>query len=71
MAAVKRKRGVPVQVYFTARERLELGRIARKRSLSVAALVRGWIRRAAAAERARAPKPVRVDPRQTTIAACS
>lgn len=62
--SAKRKRGVPVQVMLTARERSDLARIARKRGKTIAELVRGWARRAAAAERARAPRPMYVDPRQ-------
>lgn len=66
-----RKRGVPVQVYFSEREHAELTRIASKRDQSVSALIRAWIRRATAATRAHAAAKrgnAASDPRQLTLA---
>lgn len=64
----RRTRGIPVQVYFSPLEHRELAAIATKRDKSVSALIRAWIRKAAAATRAASPKPKPEDPRQLRLA---
>jgi hypothetical protein len=63
-----RKRGVPIQVYVSNAECAAMRSIARKRGVSLSTLVRGWIRRSAAAAgdtpASRARAVVTVDPRQ-------
>lgn len=68
MRKPRRARAVPIQVYVSDAEHAALRRIAKRRDASVAELVRGWIRRAAAAAQAREPRPAPEDPRQLKLA---
>lgn len=67
----RRKRARPIQVYVSATEYRELARIAERRKVTVSALVRQWIKRAAAAANGRdAPRRAAAadDPRQLRLA---
>src|SRR4249919_2273933 len=63
-----RKRGVAIQVYVSSEEEAVLRALARRRGVSMSALIRNWIRRSAAASVAREPRQFIADPRQ--LATC-
>jgi hypothetical protein len=64
----KRVRTIPIQVYVSSREHAALLKLAGQRGVSLSELVRGWVRRAAAASAGREPKPIVEDPRQLRLA---
>ncbi len=60
---------VPVQVYVSESEHAELQALSERRGVTIATIVRAWIKRATAAERGRSRAPAAEDPRQLRIEA--
>jgi hypothetical protein len=64
---VKRARGVPVQIYLSKSEQTDLKAIARKRELTIADVVRQWIRKARPKRKRAAGARPAPDPRQSEL----